>query len=36
MAAMEDLEKWLALNIAKLHFPGLSLIKMRKIVDREG
>jgi hypothetical protein len=33
---MEDMEKRLALNIAKLHFPDLLLIKMRKIVDRKG
>jgi len=36
LAAMEDMEKRLALNIAKLHFPDLLLIKMRKIVDRKG
>jgi hypothetical protein len=36
LAVMEDSEKRLALNIAKPHFPGLLLIKMRKIVDGKG
>jgi len=35
-AVMEDAEKMPALYIAKPHFPGFLLIKMRKIVDRKG